>query len=52
MLRSPSVLMWVIGIKNVNVIKNQTIDYQIININSRGKKIILTLWKRQFFSEL
>jgi hypothetical protein len=38
MRRSPSVLMWVIGMKNVNLIKTQIIDNQITNIINRQKK--------------
>ena len=37
MLRSPSVLMWVIGMKNVNRLKNQITDSQIIDIINRKK---------------
>jgi hypothetical protein len=29
--------MWVIGVKNVNLLKNQIIDNQIFNIINRGK---------------
>ena len=52
MLRSPGVLMWMIGMKNVNLLKNQIADNQIIDIIYRGKMVILALCKRQFFLQL
>lgn len=38
MLRSPGVLMWVIGMKNVNLVKIQYIDNQQISEINRRKK--------------
>jgi len=52
MLRSPSVLMWVIGMKNVNLLKNQTIDSQQINIINGRKMVMTALLQKAVFLQL
>lgn len=37
-LRSPGVLMWLIGVKNVNLPKNQTVDNQLFNKITKKQK--------------
>ena len=50
MLRSRSVLMWVIGMKNVNLLKNQVIDRQSIGVFYRKKNGCTGLLQKAVFS--